>query len=266
MSEIQERNKFKRIFSLLSFLNAFLAAVQFLTIIPPLVRRPFTSKELGQAVGFYPLVGAAIGGILLVANNILAIWFPSAVQSALTLALWILLTGALHLDGLLDTFDGLFGGHTVENRLRILRDECIGAFALAGGVSTLLIKFSALDALLKPDTGLLLAPILGRWGMSLALVAFPYARPTGLGSDIKENVTRRQFVLATAIALLAAWICADWTGLVMLAIAGFFVVVISRYTIRRINGLTGDIYGALNELIETIILLGLVFFQANQLQ
>jgi adenosylcobinamide-GDP ribazoletransferase len=184
---------------------------------------------------------------------------PPLVRIALVLTLWVILTGALHLDGFLDACDGLLGGFTPESRMEIMRDERVGAFALAGGVLLLLVKFSALSAVRPVAPALLLAPVLSRWGMAIALVAFPYARPQGLGKAVKDNATRRQALLATVFALLVslavAWWWADWWALLAMAGAALVVWGGARYTLRRIPGLTGDIYGALNEIIEVAVLL-----------
>jgi adenosylcobinamide-GDP ribazoletransferase len=240
--------------------NLFLTAVQFLLISPAFIRRSFTPQELGGAVGFYPLVGALLGLILLALDAVLSIVLPALVRSALILALWVLLTGALHLDGFLDTCDGLLGGYTPERRLEIMRDERVGAYALAGGMLLMLTKFSALGAL-GPDrsAALLLAPVLGRWGMAIALASFPYARAQGLGRDVKDHVTRRQVLLATFFTILwvilATWLAQSWVALLAFAMAGLVVWGGARFTLRRIPGLTGDIYGALNELVEAVTLL-----------
>jgi adenosylcobinamide-GDP ribazoletransferase len=235
----------------------FLTALQFLTISPPFIRRLFTPAELGRSVAYYPLVGALLGLALLLANLLLGYAFPGQLRAALLLALWVILTGALHLDGFLDTCDGLLGGFTPEQRMTIMRDERVGAYALAGGILLYLIKFSALTALHTP-AGLLLAPTLGRWGIAMALVAYPYARPSGLGRDMKDHATRRQAILATIFALLvvplAAWLGAGWSSLLAFAGAALVTWGAARFTLRRIPGLTGDIYGALNELVETSVL------------
>lgn len=236
----------------------FLASLQFLTLIPPIIKRPFTPKELGRAVGYYPLVGLLIGAILTGANYLFALVFPSSITTALTLAVWIGLTGVLHLDGFLDACDGLFGGFTPEKRLEIMRDECVGAFAMAGGVLLLLLKFTALDSNPSPVAALLLVPTLGRWGITLAIVAFPYARSQGLGRSFKDHATWRQVALATGIAVPSAWFIAQWIGLAAMGLTAALVWAGSRFTLRRIPGLTGDIYGALNELVEVALLLVLV--------
>jgi adenosylcobinamide-GDP ribazoletransferase len=197
-----------------------IAAVQFLTIVPPLVRRSFAPMELGRAVGYFPLVGLLIGGFVIGLNRLLALFLPSNVTAALVLTGWILCTGALHLDGFLDSCDGLFGGRTPEDRLRILRDERVGAFAVIGGVLLLLVKYQALTAIPYRSAALCLAPILGRWGMAVTVVAFPYARAEGLGRAMKDHAGSRQALLASAIAIAAAWFTAGWLGLVILPLCG----------------------------------------------
>jgi adenosylcobinamide-GDP ribazoletransferase len=172
-----------------------------------------------------------------------------------------LLTGALHLDGFLDTCDGLLGGHTPETRLEIMRDERIGAYGFAGGILLILTKYSALTTLDGRVPALLLAPIMGRWGMAAALFTFPYGREEGLGRQIKDNVSYEQIILATIIALAAVALTAGWVGLVLFGIAVLTVWCGAIFTLKRIPGLTGDIYGALNELVETSILIALVVAQ-----
>lgn len=241
-------------------MTAFLVAMQFLTVFPPVIRRAFTPQELGRAVGFFPLVGLLLGGVLASAYTILSWLFPPALSSALTLALWIFLTGALHLDGFLDACDGLFGGFTPESRLEIMRDERVGAFALAGGVMLLLSEFSALAASPLPALSLLLAPTLGRLAISLAVPAFPYARPNGLGQAMKQQTTWRQaglaFLLAAGTVVAGAAITGRWLS-AGIALAGVIPLVYAgaRFVLGRIPGLTGDIYGALCILTELYVLL-----------
>lgn len=244
----------------LSSFRGLLAAVQFLAVSPPLIRRPFTPPELGQAVGFFPLVGLLLGTLLVGANYLLSFTFPSYVRTALVLTLWVVLTGALHLDGFLDACDGLLGGTTPESRLQIMRDERVGAFALAGGILLLMLKFTALSAMTDLTTPLLLAPTLGRWGMALAVVAFPYARAQGLGRAMKDHASWKQATLGTGFALFTAWFAAHWLGLIAVAVAAATLWGGVRFALRRIPGLTGDIYGALGEIIEVVVLLALCQF------
>ncbi len=236
---------------------SLLAAFQFLTILPGIIRRPFTPREIGGAVGWYPLVGLALGGVLYGLNAALHWIFPAALVAALTLTAWVVVTRALHLDGFMDTCDGLFGGFTPESRLEIMRDSRTGAFGAIGGMLLLLTKFAALISLPNLLPALLLAPMLARWGLTLAIFGFPYARQKGLGRDIKDHASWREIALASAISLAAAWLIGAWTGLVLLVLTALFIFLGSRYILRLIPGLTGDCYGAFCELIETVILLSL---------
>jgi len=231
-----------------------LAALQFLTIAPPLIRRRFTAQEMGWSVGFFPLVGMLLGLVLAGLRWGLGYLLPPGVSAVLVLAAWVLMTGALHLDGFLDACDGLLGGHTPERRLEIMRDERVGAFGVIGGMLLLLLKYSTLVTL-EPIARLILVPTLGRWGMALAVVGFPYARTSGTGRVFKDYAGWRQMALATAIVLPAAWIAAGGMGLAGIALTGILVFALARFVLARLPGLTGDVYGAICEAVEASVLL-----------
>jgi adenosylcobinamide-GDP ribazoletransferase len=233
---------------------SLLTAFQFLTTFPAVIRRSFTAQELGRAVGYFPLVGLALGGILYGLNAGLFLIFPSSVVAIFILAAWLLLTRALHFDGFLDSCDGLFGGFTPERRLEIMRDSRVGAFGVAGGGLLLLAKYAALVSL-PHLSGLLLAPVMGRWVLSMAIFAYPYTRKKGLGRDMKDNVRWPQIIISTAIAILAAWFFAGLTGLLAVVLAGIVLWLGATFILRRIPGLTGDSYGALCEMTELAVLL-----------
>jgi cobalamin 5'-phosphate synthase/cobalamin synthase len=241
-------------------MRAFAAAIQFLLISPTFVKRPFTPPELGRSTAFFPLVGLLLGGVLTGVDLLLAYVFPAEVRSALVLALWIVLTGALHFDGLLDSCDGLLGGGTPERRLQIMRDERTGAYAAAAGALILLTMFSSLNAN-EPArwAALLLAPVLGRCGITLSVVTFPYARESGLGRDIKDQAGARQAVgavLTTVVVVGAvAWQAQSLAPLEATVIALVVWQLASFFILRRIPGMTGDTYGAINMLIEASVLL-----------
>ena len=233
---------------------SLLTAFQFLTTFPAIIRRAFTAQELGRAVGYFPLVGLALGGVLYGLSAGLRLIFPPPVVAIFILAAWLLLTRALHFDGFLDSCDGLFGGFTPERRLEIMRDSRVGAFGVAGGGLLLLAKYAAIISL-PHLTGLLLAPVLGRWVLSMAIFAYPYAREKGLGRDMKDNVLWPQVILATTITVLSAWFFAWWTGLLAVVLAGMVLWLGAGFILRRIPGLTGDSYGALCEMAELVVLL-----------
>jgi adenosylcobinamide-GDP ribazoletransferase len=230
-----------------------LTAFQFLTIFPAIIRRGFTAGELGQSVGFFPVVGLALGGVLYGLRIGFGLLFPSQVDAVFLVITWLILTRALHFDGFLDTCDGLFGGFTPERRLEIMRDPRVGAFGVAAGGVLLLAKYAALVSLTNMG-GLVLAPVIGRWVLSMAVFAYPYAREKGLGRDMKDNVRWPQLILATIVSLLIAWLVAAWTGLLAFALCEILLWLGASFILRRIPGLTGDSYGALCEIAELVVL------------
>jgi adenosylcobinamide-GDP ribazoletransferase len=242
-------------------LTGIVVALQFLTTVPPLLRRTVTPNELGRAVAFFPLVGLLIGLILFGLHRLLNAALPSAILAAILLGVWILCSGALHFDGFVDAVDGLLGGRTPEDRMRIMRDERVGAFALAGGGTLLLLKFAALGVVGVAPVALIAAPLLGRWVMSAAIVLFPYARAEGLGRTMKDSAGWPQAVGASAISVAALGVLAPSAGLAATGAAvvavGVSVWLLIRFTLARIPGLTGDIYGALCEVGETLCLVTL---------
>ena len=193
-----------------------LVALSFLTLLPVGVSNP-TDAEISRSRGWYPFVGLLYGALLLgmVLLWVLALGLPFFMPALAALLLVAMAVGNrfLHLDGLMDFCDAMWGGHTVERRLEIMRDSRVGSFAVAGCVSVLLVKFSALVSLLMIGPGLealLLFPVVSRWAMTLLLTVFPYGRQHGIGSAFFAG--RRPW-LATGFALLtvaaAAWF---WMG------------------------------------------------------
>ena len=241
-------------------MTSIIAAFQFLTIFPTLIKRMFTSQEMGRAVGWFPLVGVVLGFILFGVNSSARLIFPQTVAAALTISAWIALTRFFHLDGFMDTLDGLFGGWTPERRLEIMKDSRMGAFGTIGGILVLLTQYAALSSISNLFAALLLATTLGRWASPLVIYAFPYAREDGLGIEMKRNVGMKETILATLITGLTAWFTFGWLGFALMLGAAIIAILISLYTLRLIPGLTGDIYGTVTTTIETLVL---VFFTSS---
>ena len=238
-------------------MTSIVAAFQFLTISPTLIKRMFTSQEMGRAVGWFPLVGIVLGLLLYGINNAAQLIFPVSVSAALTLFAWVMFTRAFHLDGFMDTCDGLFGGFTAERRLEIMKDSRMGAFGIAGGVLILIAEYSALSASTNLFVALILATTLGRWSLPLVIYWFPYAREDGLGIEMKRNVSLREVLLATSITGTTAWLVYGWLGFLFMVASAAIGFLIAAYAMRLLPGLTGDIYGTVTTLVE---MLTLVFF------
>ena len=238
----------------------FLAALHFLTTIPVATRRTFTDSELGASLAYYPLVGALLG-VLLVLGAALWGWaFGAGIAAALTLVTWVLLTGGLHLDGFLDACDGLLSHRPSEERLRIMRDSHVGAWGLLGGVLALLVQFAALAQLFAQPDGrlwgaLLLAPVLARWAMCAAVAAFPYGRTEGWGQTLHAQAGRRQVALATLASVAIVASVQPLIGLVSWAVVLAAALMVARFALDRLPGLTGDVYGMIAVVSESVVLL-----------
>lgn len=207
---------------------------------------------LGKSLAWFPLVGAILGIILALANLLLGTIFSGIAAAALTLTLWAGITGGLHLEAVADTGDGLLATVPRERRLEIMHDPRVGAFGLIAVGLVLLLKFSAL-ASLRNSSFLLLAPILGRWAMTLA-ATFPLARTDGMAARFRDGFGRREILISTGFAAIAAG-ALGWRGLVALAAGSLITLVIARMAMKRLGGLSGDIYGASGELVEVMVLL-----------
>lgn len=241
---------------------ALLIAVQFLTRLP--VRLPLlpTAQDNGRSLFWYPLVGALVGLLLLLAHWLLTSAAP-LLQAAVILSLWVWISGALHLDGLADTADAWVGGHGDRERtLAIMKDPACGPIGVVALVLLLLLKFAALVSLLEHQAwlALLLAPWVGRLLLPVLLISTPYARPGGLGAALATHAPAALKPAlvghALVIALLAvlAWGIA---GLLPLVGVVLFTLYWRRVVIRRLGGTTGDTAGGLLEMAETLLLVTL---------
>jgi adenosylcobinamide-GDP ribazoletransferase len=228
------------------------AAFGFLTIIP-IGNLP--DVKPGRSFAYFPLVGLVIGIIISLTASIT--FLPHDLTAFITLIVWIGLTGSLHLDGLADSCDGLLSTTTPERRLEIMKDPRAGSWAVIGVVVLLLGKWIALRTL--PPAYLLVPPIAARWGMVLAVAAFPNARSSGLAARFREGFGRTQLLIASATTIVLIVIFSvlfDWHLLLSLFIAPIVVLLVGRWAANRLGGgLTGDVYGALCEVIELLCLI-----------
>ncbi len=247
-------------------MNSLAVAFGFLTTLPVPSRFWQSAVPFGHAFAWFPLVGLVLGTIQLAAALGLGLFLPSSVVAALVFTLGVLLTGGLHLDGLMDTCDGVFCARAPEERLAIMRDSHTGAFGVLGAVCLALVKYSALIALLHGQrtllvAGVLLAPILSRWAMVLATVGFPYGRSgETLGATFRQSAGRRQLVTATVWTVFLLILISTvtqlgvWWGLAAFGSAAGLTYLLARFALGRLPGLTGDVYGAINEVIEAMAL------------
>jgi len=235
----------------------FWAALQFLTIFPTPIRYKVTAKTSGKSLTYFPLVGLILGAILLGLNYLLILVLPSSIVNALLIIALVILTGAHHLDGFIDTCDGVIAGESKKERLTIMSDSKVGAFGIVGVVLLLLLKYVSLSAApILP--ALLLMPTLSRWAMVSIIFTFPYAKRYGMGLAFKQGASWQRLTITTVISLVVAVALLKLWGLVLMAALWLISFGIASYFRSRLSGLTGDNYGAINELAEVLVLLLLV--------
>ncbi|WP_262137480.1 adenosylcobinamide-GDP ribazoletransferase [Pseudomonas sp. Marseille-Q5117] len=231
-------------------------ALQFLSSLPIRLPGMPEAHQLGRSLLFYPLVGLLFG-LILFALNLLLAGAPMLLHAALLLTVWVLLSGALHLDGLADSADAWLGGFGDRERtLTIMKDPRSGPIAVVTLVLVLLLKFAALLALIEQGhtLALIIVPVLGRAALLGLFLTTPYVRAGGLGQALAEHLPRR-----------AGWWVLGLSALGCVFIAGIGAVLISlgvfvwlrRVMMRRLGGTTGDTAGALLELLEMGVLVGL---------
>ena len=235
-------------------MRALRTAFGLLTILPFRTPQDWQPGDAGRAAIWFPLVGLLIGGLAWGAWQLSTRVFPAPVAGILTLAVWVILTGGLHLDGLADCCDGLLVSATPVRRLEIMKDPRTGAFGVIGLALALLLK-GAILASLSPagSAGIFLAASLGRWCI-LPAGMLPVANPEGMGADFAKGLDKRALWLAGLLPLGLALILGI-KGLVALLAGLLAAAAILALARSRIGGISGDVFGCIVEVVEVVTLL-----------
>jgi adenosylcobinamide-GDP ribazoletransferase len=236
-------------------LKPLLMALQFLTRIPVPPLHDITPRDSGRSMLFYPLVGALIGFMLFAVEHLLHDSAP-LLRAVILVALWVAITGALHLDGLADMVDGWIGGHGDRERtLAIMKDPYCGPMGVAALLLVLLLKVAALEQVAGHDSWLLIiVPLLGRTLLLLLFLTTPYVRAGGLGETLSKELPRTAGWIIVALLLLGILLVAGIAWGMLLATLTVFALFRSALMVR-LGGTTGDTAGALLELCEMTVLL-----------
>jgi adenosylcobinamide-GDP ribazoletransferase len=229
----------------------FLLALEFLTILR--LRRPAasTAEAYARAQRWYAVIGLIVGALTLAIARLAGIAAGNALAAATAAVLPLLLSRGLHVDGLADCADGIWGGFTPERRLEIMKDSKIGVFGALAIGCTLLVRWASASTLIasKAWYPLALAPMLGRAMLPLVVAAFPYVRPRGLGTCYRAAASKA-VLINLIVAVIAAVLLSGIAGVVLAGIAALVAMLTGAYIRSRIGGLTGDGYGAAAELAE----------------
>jgi adenosylcobinamide-GDP ribazoletransferase len=244
--------------------NIFLGALMFMTRLPVGKGYVFRSEDLPRSTVYFPIVGAMIGslaGLVLLCSEP---FFPPVVTVLFCMGTTVLLTGALHEDGLADAMDGLLGGRETRQRLEIMRDSRLGSYGALALWFSLTAKAFILTSLLeegvlKAVTALIVAQGLGRAATVALLFSHPYVRSDqSKASPFGNAVTLKKALLASIFPVLLSFVLLGNKSVLTLIAAAAGTWAAGRYFQRKIGGITGDCLGAASQLIELVCYLSLV--------
>ena len=246
-------------------MDGFLIALGFLTVIPVRTAAGRTG-DLGRAAAWFPVVGLLLGLALSLAQWLFLCLFSPALSGALLVALWALLTGGLHLDGLADCGDGMLASATPERRLEIMRDPRLGAFGGLTLILFLILKVLATAAMANrplfapglaeawlPAWPLVVATVCSRW-LVLLVGRQRGARTGGLGADFAQGIGPAGLIAAGLVTAVVI-VLGGPRALVAVAVAHLLAWLVIRLARARLGGITGDVLGLTIELTELAILL-----------
>jgi adenosylcobinamide-GDP ribazoletransferase len=243
----------------LPLLASLLGATIFYTAIP---LPKSWQVSLGRVAHWSPAIGLLLGGLLALADEALHyLGWPLLTRSAAVVACWVAVTGGLHLDGAIDTADGLAVADA-KRRLAVMADSRVGAFGVVAAALLLLLKTAALSDLSAGRwLALMAAAGWGRWGQVAAIAFYPYLKPTGKGAFHKQALRLPQD-LVWGFLLLLFWSGmpvffnpSHWQlGLAIALTGAVIALLVGFWFYRRLGGQTGDTYGAVVEWTEALIL------------
>ena len=250
-------------------MKGLIALFKFTTRLPLGNSSNFTEDGVGKSMKFFPFVGIILGLIMYTAHTLLSLYINSSmVIAAVIVVIYVILTGALHLDGLSDTFDGIFSYRSKQRMLEIMKDSRVGA----NGVIDLVIYFihniiflADLESIELPmGAFILLYPVVGRMNTVINCATAPYARTSGMAKDFVEQTDYKGFLISFLITMGYAYAVLTYFKLnisiisivPIMAILGYYF---ARLMTRKIGGVTGDTLGAVLELTQVVMLFLLYF-------
>lgn len=238
-------------------MSSFLTALEFLTRLTPRRTPKGDLETIARSQMWFPAVGLVIGAILVGIDRAAIKALPEASVDVMLVVALALITGGLHLDGLADAADGLFGGYTRERRLEIMHDVHAGSFAIIAIASAVALKwagFAALPGSVRVEA-LLVVPCAARFAMLLNVVAVPYARVEGMGAIQHERAGMTSLAIGGITAGVVAVALLGLGGVYVIGVAIVVAAGVAWVAMRMVGGMTGDLYGATVEIAEIVLLL-----------
>jgi adenosylcobinamide-GDP ribazoletransferase len=242
-------------------LRAVAGAVSFLTRIPVGSRLELEAEDVARGAVLFPFVGAGLGAVVGLVVVGLDARLSALLAAALAVAIEAALTGAIHLDALADSADGL-GAGSRERALEIMREPTIGAFGATALLLDLVVKTAALAAVAAGPRAILAvaaAYALGRTAPPALGWALPYARPEGgSGSILAGGAGEVSRALGVGLGVGLAVAALGWRGIVLVGAAALGAAAVGVVARRRLGGVTGDVLGAAAEMATTLALVAAV--------
>ncbi len=221
----------------------------------------WSEQQRGLSVLWYPAVGALLA-LLLYGFSVIAASLPVILLAALLLTLWIILTGALHLDGFADSIDAAYAAHRYSDKEKILgvfKDPTSGSMAVVGLVLLLLVKFSVLVILLGHPSSLLLILLItlpvARLSAVLMIMTTPYVGE-GLALTLKHYFPQKLTLVLTFLMWAMLFFFLPWVqAAIIVCIIATLLYLWRRFWMQKIGGFVGDCVGAVIEIIEVAVLM-----------
>ena len=234
----------------------FRAAIAFLTRVPAHLGG---DVNLSAAVPWYPVVGALVGLCVGGAAAGLLHIVPPLVAAAVAVMVGVLVTGAFHEDGLADTFDAFVGGWTRADRMRILKDPVHGSYGVAALCGTIVVRVVCVASFgVSPAVTfgcLVAAHALGRCAAVALLLSAPGASADGLGAQAARTLPAASAWIGIAVGVAISTLSVGWWVGPLLLAAVVVVVTVHTWSHRKIGGVTGDVLGAAEQLVECTVLI-----------
>ena len=248
-----------------NFFEQFIILIQFMTRIPIPLKISYSEKKFGKSIKFFPLVGLIIGLILYFANFLIIVYLKNIFYNKTIIAIFliileILIVGIIHIDGLADTFDGLFSYAKKEKMLEIMKDSRIGT----NGAVVLILYFITKTVLISEiittnPKYLIIFPIIARLSTPVNAGLSNYARKSGMSNAIISENGIFEAIFSLALSIILVFYIIDIKGIVAISIAFIFIIIFMLNVRKKIDGITGDIMGACLELTSILVLfLGIV--------
>ncbi len=229
------------------------SALQFLTLLPLGKSETFDTPDMTP---FFPLAGIVVGVLVSIFDNIAMLFWPLPAVAAMDVVFLVVLTGAFHLDGLADAADGMLGHRPRERALEIMKDSRIGAMGLMAVCCCLLIKWAGIQSLDSHQRTLILIliPAYSRSGMLFGMRFLPYGRTAGTGMSFFQNalapVDFKWMILPAVFSIFLGW-----QGIWLNMMFALILAAILGYYRNRMGCITGDMLGAMTEVMESVLFL-----------